>query len=88
MEAGLRISELCDECSAPILAGMDILAVERAENDALQWARAVSTIQLLSPADPIFNWRAQMFDRFHAVVAPTIGFQQSLTAATEHTEES
>ena len=48
---------------------------------AVQWARAVSPISLLNQHDPIFQWRAEMFDKFHAVVAPTVGFQQSLKAA-------
>lgn len=47
----------------------------------MQWARAVSPIQLLEKDDPIFKWRAQMFDKFQAVVEPTVGFQQSLKAA-------
>lgn len=47
----------------------------------MQWARAVSPIQLLEQHDPIFKWRAQMFDKFHTVVDPTVGFQQSLKAA-------
>lgn len=47
----------------------------------MQWARAVSPIQLLEQNDPIFKWRAQMFDKFRRVVEPTVGFQQSLKAA-------
>lgn len=47
---------------------------------AVQWARAVSPIQLLKQDDPIFKWRAEMFDKFHEVLAPTVGFQQSLKA--------
>ena len=47
----------------------------------VQWARAVSPIKLLEEHDPIFEWRAQMFNKFRRVVEPTVGFQQSLEAA-------
>jgi len=50
---------------------------------AVQWARAVSPIQLLEEADPMYAWRERMFTRFHAVVHPTIGYQKSLLPAQQ-----
>jgi hypothetical protein len=50
---------------------------------AVQWARAVSPIQLLEEADRVYAWRERMFTRFHAVVHPTIGYQHSLLPAQQ-----
>ncbi|KAL3148037.1 hypothetical protein ABBQ38_014327 [Trebouxia sp. C0009 RCD-2024] len=65
----------------PFLGGSTPNFADLAVAGHFAWARAVSPIQLLEQNDPIFKWRAQMFDKFRRVVEPTVGFQQSLKAA-------
>lgn len=40
----------------------------------LQWARSVSPIKLLEESDPVYTWRARMFQTFHQDLDETTGY--------------
>lgn len=40
----------------------------------LQWARSVSPIKLLEESDPLYIWRARVFEQFHHDLTETVGF--------------
>ncbi len=40
----------------------------------LQWARSVSSIKLLEESDPLYIWRARVFEQFHQDLTETIGY--------------
>lgn len=41
---------------------------------AFQWARAVSSVRLLKPQDPLYDWRARMLDAFDGFAARAPGY--------------
>ena len=41
----------------------------------LQWARSVSPIKLVEESDPLYTWRARVFEQFHQDLTETIGYQ-------------
>ena len=40
----------------------------------VQWARSVSSIKLLEESDPLYAWRARVFDLFKQDLAETEGY--------------
>jgi hypothetical protein len=40
----------------------------------LQWARSVSPIKFVEESDPLYTWRARVFEQFHQDLTETIGY--------------